>query len=36
MAKIGEGFRYAVVDVWGEIALWFYIGLGIAALITNL
>lgn len=35
-AKIGEGFRYAVVDVWGEIALWFYIGLGIAALITVL
>lgn len=34
--KLAEGFRYAVRDVWGEIAVWFYIGLGIAALITVL
>lgn len=34
--KFTEGFRYAFLDVWGEIAVWFYIGLGIAALITVL
>jgi len=34
--KIGKGLRYGLVDVWGDIALWFYIGLGVAALITVL
>jgi hypothetical protein len=32
--KIIAGFRYAVIDVWGDIALWFYIGILIAAMIT--
>lgn len=34
--KITASFRYAVTEVWGDIALWFYIGLIIAALITVL
>jgi uncharacterized membrane protein YraQ (UPF0718 family) len=32
--KIVAGFRYSVTDVWGDIAVWFYIGLLIAAVIT--
>lgn len=32
--KLGTGIKYAVTDVWGDIALWFYIGLVIAAVIT--
>lgn len=32
--KIIACFRYAVTDVWGDIALWFYIGIVIAAMIT--
>lgn len=32
--KLVAGFRYAVTDVWGDIALWFYVGLLIAAVIT--
>lgn len=36
MEKIRAGVQYGFVEVWGEIALWFYIGLGIAALITVL
>jgi hypothetical protein len=32
--KISAGCRYAVTDVWGDIALWFYIGLLVAAVIT--
>jgi hypothetical protein len=31
--KINAGFRYAVTDVWGDIALWYYIGIGVAACI---
>lgn len=34
--NIVEGLRYAVIDVWGDIVLWFYVGLIIAALITVL
>ncbi len=34
--KIISGVRYAVIDVWGDIVLWFYVGLLIAALITVL
>lgn len=33
-ARLSAGFRYAVVDVWGDIALWFYLGLTVAAVIT--
>jgi len=33
-AKISAGIKYAITDVWGDIALWFYVGLIIAALIT--
>ncbi|SHO53133.1 hypothetical protein SAMN02745220_04938 [Desulfopila aestuarii DSM 18488] len=36
IGKIRTGIQYGIVDIWGEIALWFYIGLGIAALITVL
>ena len=36
IGKISQGLRYGLVDVWGDIALWFYIGLGVAALITVL
>nr|WP_228721365.1 SO_0444 family Cu/Zn efflux transporter [Desulfosediminicola ganghwensis] len=32
--KLSAGIRYAVTDVWGDIALWFYVGLAIAAVIT--
>lgn len=34
--KVLAGFRYAVIDVWGDIAIWFYVGLLIAAVITVL
>ncbi len=34
--KVMAGFRYAVIDVWGDIAIWFYVGLLIAAVITVL
>jgi len=36
LGSIGKGLRYAVIDVWGDIALWFYVGLAIAAVITVL
>jgi len=36
MAKIGQGLRYGMVDVWGDIVLWFYAGLVVAAFITVL
>lgn len=32
--KIIAGLRYAVTEVWGDIALWFSIGIVIAAMIT--
>jgi uncharacterized membrane protein YraQ (UPF0718 family) len=32
--KAVAGFRYSVTEVWGDIALWFYVGLLIAAVIT--
>jgi uncharacterized membrane protein YraQ (UPF0718 family) len=31
--RIRDGLRYALVDVWGDIALWFFAGLLIAGLI---
>lgn len=34
LRKLNAGIRYAVTDVWGDIALWFYVGLLIAAVIT--
>lgn len=36
LAKAYEGIRYGIVDVWGDIALWFFTGLLIAGLITAL
>jgi len=36
LTSIWRGLRYAVIDVWGDIALWFYVGLAIAAVITVL
>ncbi|MBW6521753.1 MAG: SO_0444 family Cu/Zn efflux transporter [Desulfoarculaceae bacterium] len=32
-SRIGDGLRYALFDVWGDIALWFFAGLVIAGLI---
>lgn len=34
--KIRAGMRYAVVDVWGDIVMWFFAGLLIAGVITAL
>ncbi len=34
--KIGTGVRYAVGELWGDLAGWFFIGLGLAGLITTL
>ena len=34
--KVVAGFRYAVYDVWGDIAVWFFAGLLIASVITVL
>lgn len=34
--KVVAGLRFAVVEVWGDIAFWFFIGLLLAALITVL
>ena len=34
MEKLWAGLRFAIRDVWGDIALWFFIGLLVAALIT--
>lgn len=35
-SRIQEGLRYALVDVWGDIAVWFFAGLFIAGLIMVL
>lgn len=32
-SRIIDGLRYALVDVWGDIAVWFFAGLAIAGLI---
>jgi uncharacterized membrane protein YraQ (UPF0718 family) len=34
--KVRAGFRFAVTDLWGDIAPWFFIGLLLAGLITVL
>lgn len=34
--KVVAGFKYALLDVWGDIAVWFFAGLIIAGLITAL
>ncbi len=34
--KIKNGIRYALFDVWGDIAVWFFVGLLIAGTITAL
>lgn len=34
--KIQAGIRYAVVDVWGDIVMWFFVGLLLAGCITAL
>jgi hypothetical protein len=33
-AKLRQGVRYAVTDIWGDLAGWFFIGIAIAACIT--
>jgi uncharacterized membrane protein YraQ (UPF0718 family) len=35
-AKIRQGLRYAAVDIWGDLAGWFFVGIAVAALITVL
>lgn len=32
--KVGSGVRYALTDVWGDLAAWFWIGLVLAGIIT--
>ena len=32
--KLKAGLRFAYKDVWGDIALWFFVGVAVAALIT--
>lgn len=34
--KMKAGLRYAVVDVWGDIVMWFFVGLLLAGIITAL
>lgn len=34
--KVSLGFRYAVKDVWGDIVVWFFVGLVLAAFISAL
>ena len=34
--RILEGMRYAASDIWGDLALWFFLGVGLAACITVL
>ena len=33
-ARLREGARYAVHDIWGDLAGWFFVGLAVAAAIT--
>lgn len=35
-AKLRQGTRYAVTDIWGDLAGWFFVGIGVAACITVL
>ena len=35
-SRIGQGMRYAVTDIWGDLAGWFFVGIVIAAGITVL
>lgn len=32
--KLGQGVRYAVTDIWGDLAGWFFVGIAVAACIT--
>ena len=34
--KIWQGLRYAAIDIWGDLAGWFFLGIAVAALITVL
>ena len=34
--KIWQGLRFAVVDIWGDLAGWFFVGIAVASLITVL
>jgi len=36
LVKIKKGIRYALIDVWGDIVVWFFTGLFIAGAITAL
>ena len=36
LARLREGGRYAVYDIWGDLAGWFFVGLAVAAAITVL
>jgi uncharacterized protein len=36
LEKLGAGFRFAVSDLWGDLAGWFFVGLLLAGLITVL
>jgi uncharacterized membrane protein YraQ (UPF0718 family) len=36
LEKLGAGFRFAVLDLWGDLAAWFFVGLLLAGLITVL
>lgn len=35
-SKFKEGMRYAVTDIWGDLAGWFFVGIVVAAFITVL
>lgn len=32
--KLAQGLRYAAIDIWGDLAGWFFVGIAIAACIT--
>ena len=34
--KIVQGLRYAITDIWGDLAGWFFVGIAVAACITVL
>jgi uncharacterized membrane protein YraQ (UPF0718 family) len=36
LEKLGAGLRFAVLDLWGDLAVWFFVGLLLAGLITVL
>jgi uncharacterized membrane protein YraQ (UPF0718 family) len=36
LEKLGSGLRFAVLDLWGDLAAWFFLGLLLAGLITVL